>query len=128
MIQFSNCLAAVVIDALSPPLPLPPPLASDKTFGNGKEEKEEDDDEEEVGRRWLALLPLMTISHFRSTLLVSVLIVGLAYGARNVIPYTYTGCMMQHFLAFRDSPIIPLRRSRFDLREAAPAVLPSMHN
>ena len=80
MIQFSNCLAAVVIDALSPPLPLPPPLASDKTFGNGKEEKEEeDDDEEEVGRRWLALLPPMRISHFRSSLLMSVLTVGLSY-------------------------------------------------
>ena len=55
MIQFSNCLAAVVIDALSPPLPRPPPLASDKTFRNGKEEKEEeDDDEEEVRRTSLA--------------------------------------------------------------------------
>ena len=41
--------------------------------------------------------------------LVSVLIVGLSYGARNVI--SSTRCMMQHFLAFRDSPIIPLRRT-----------------
>ena len=39
---------------------------------------------------------------------VSVLIVGLSYGARNVL--SYTRHRMQHFLAFRDSPIIPLRR------------------
>ena len=41
--------------------------------------------------------------------IVSVLIVGLSYGARNVL--SYTRGMMQNFLAFRDSPIIPLRRS-----------------
>ena len=40
--------------------------------------------------------------------LVSVLIVGLSYGARNVISYTRR--LMQNFLACRDSPIIPLRR------------------
>ena len=40
---------------------------------------------------------------------VSVLIVGWSYGARNVLSYTRR--MMQHFLPFRDSPIIPLRRS-----------------
>ena len=41
--------------------------------------------------------------------LVSVLIVGLSYGARNVL--SYTKHMLQNCLAFRDSPIIPLRRS-----------------
>ena len=40
--------------------------------------------------------------------LVSVLIVGLSYGARNVISYTRR--LMQNFLACRNSPIIPLRR------------------
>ena len=40
---------------------------------------------------------------------VSVLIVTLSYGARNVL--SYTRHMMQNSLAFRDSPIIPLRRS-----------------
>ena len=40
--------------------------------------------------------------------LVSVLTVGLSYGAMNVLSYTI--CMMQHFLAFRDNPIIPGRR------------------
>ena len=39
---------------------------------------------------------------------VSVLIVGLSYEARNVLSYTRR--RMQNFLAFRDSPIIPLRR------------------
>ena len=42
-------------------------------------------------------------------LIVSVLIVGQSYGARNVL--SYNQCMMQNFLAFRDSPIIPLGRS-----------------
>ena len=41
--------------------------------------------------------------------LVSVLIVGLSYGARTVLSYTRR--MMLNFLAFRDSHIIPLRRS-----------------
>ena len=41
--------------------------------------------------------------------IVTVLIVGLSYGARNVLLYTRS--MMQNFLAFRDSPTIPLRRS-----------------
>ena len=41
--------------------------------------------------------------------LVSILTVGLSYGDRNVL--SYTRHMMQNFLAFRDSPIIPLRRS-----------------
>ena len=45
-------------------------------------------------------------------ILVSVLIIGLSYGARNVL--SYTGHMMQSFLAFRDSPVIPLRRSPSD--------------
>ena len=40
---------------------------------------------------------------------VSVLIVGLSYGARNVL--SHTRCMMENFLAFRDCPIIPLRHS-----------------
>jgi len=40
---------------------------------------------------------------------VSVLIVGLFYGARNLLSYTRR--MMQNFLSFRDSPIIPLRCS-----------------
>ena len=40
---------------------------------------------------------------------VSVLIVTLSYGARNVL--SYTKHMMQNSLAFRDSPLIPLRRS-----------------
>ena len=40
---------------------------------------------------------------------MSVLIVGLSYGARNVLSYTRR--TMQHFLAFRDSLIIPLKRS-----------------
>ena len=40
---------------------------------------------------------------------VSVLIVGLSYGARNIL--SYTRHMMHNFLPFRDSPIIPLRRS-----------------
>ena len=39
----------------------------------------------------------------------SVLIVGLSYGARNVLSYTRRE--MQNFLAFRDSPIKPLGRS-----------------
>ena len=43
--------------------------------------------------------------------LASVLIVGLSYGARNVLPYTCTGGMMQNFMAFRESPIIPLECS-----------------
>ena len=46
---------------------------------------------------------------FFSRSLVSVLIVGLSYGTRNVL--SYTRCMMQHFLAFRDSPITLSRRS-----------------
>ena len=37
---------------------------------------------------------------------VSVLMVGLSYGASNVLLLTYTRCMMKNFLAFRDSPII----------------------
>ena len=41
--------------------------------------------------------------------LVSVLIVGLSYEARNVL--SYTECKMQKLVAFRYSPIIPLRRS-----------------
>ena len=41
-----------------------------------------------------------------------VLIAVLSYGARNVL--SYTRHMMQNFLAFRDSPIIPLRRSPED--------------
>ena len=41
--------------------------------------------------------------------LVSVLIVGLSYGAKNIL--SYTRGMMQNFLEFRDNPIIPLRRS-----------------
>ena len=36
--------------------------------------------------------------------------VGLSYEARNVLSYTRR--ILQHFLAFRDSPIIPLGRSR----------------
>ena len=41
---------------------------------------------------------------------MSVLIVGLVcYRARNVL--SYTRHIMQNYLAFRDSPIIPLRRS-----------------
>ena len=41
---------------------------------------------------------------------VSVLIVGLSYGARNVLSYTRP--MMHDFIAYRDyCPIIPLRRS-----------------
>ena len=40
--------------------------------------------------------------------IVSVLIVGLSHGARSVL--SYTRCMMQSFLAFRDSPSTPLRR------------------
>ena len=41
--------------------------------------------------------------------LVRVLIVTLSYGARNVLSFTRS--KMTNFLAFRDSPIIPLRRS-----------------
>ena len=41
--------------------------------------------------------------------IVSVLIVGLFYGARNVL--SYTRHKIQNVLAFIDSPIIPLRRS-----------------
>ena len=40
---------------------------------------------------------------------MSVLIVGLSYGARSVL--SCTRCMMHNFLAFRDNLIIPLRRS-----------------
>ena len=40
---------------------------------------------------------------------VSVLVVGLSYGARNVLSYNRR--LMQNFLAFIDSPILPLRRS-----------------
>ena len=40
---------------------------------------------------------------------MSVFIVGLSYGARNILLYTRR--MMQNCLAFKDSPIIPLRRS-----------------
>ena len=39
-------------------------------------------------------------------LIVSVLIVGQSYGARNVL--SYNRCLMQNFLAFRDSPILNL--------------------
>ena len=39
--------------------------------------------------------------------LVSVFIIGLSYGSRNIL--SYTRCMRHKFLAFRDSPIIPLR-------------------
>ena len=42
----------------------------------------------------------------------SVFLVGLSYGARNVLPHTRH--MMQNFLALGDSPIIPLRRSHDD--------------
>ena len=48
------------------------------------------------------------------SLVVSVLMVGLSYGARNVTMYnvlSYARRMMQNSPAFRDSPIIPLRRS-----------------
>ena len=45
----------------------------------------------------------------KSKSIVSVLIVGPSYGARNVLSYTRR--RIQNFLAFRDSPIIPLRRS-----------------
>ena len=41
--------------------------------------------------------------------IASILIVGLSYGARNVL--SYTRGMMQSFIAFQDSPTIPLRRS-----------------
>ena len=44
----------------------------------------------------------LSLSYFALDSLVSVLIVGLFYGAKNVL--FYTRCMMQHFLAFRDSP------------------------
>ena len=40
---------------------------------------------------------------------MSVFIVGLSQGARNVLPYTKR--MMQNFLSFRVCPIIELRRS-----------------
>ena len=43
-----------------------------------------------------------------STEIVSVLVVGLSYGARNVL--SYTRCVMENFLSFRDGPIILLRR------------------
>ena len=43
-----------------------------------------------------------------SGLVVSVLMKGLSYVARNVL--SYTRFMMQRFLSLRDSPIIPLRR------------------
>ena len=59
--------------------------------------------------------------------LVSVLIVGLSFGARNVLSYTRR--MMQNFLAFRDSPIIPLRRSHTLIRysPSIPSVGTSHH-
>ena len=44
-----------------------------------------------------------------SELVSECLIVGLSYGARNVL--SYTSRTIQNFLAFRDSPIIPFRRS-----------------
>ena len=47
------------------------------------------------------------------SLLVSVLIVGLSYGARNVLPLSYGRRMMQNFLAFRESSIILLIRSHW---------------
>ena len=40
-------------------------------------------------------------------LILSVFIVGLSYAARNVLSYLIP--MMQNFLAFRDSPIIPYK-------------------
>ena len=55
------------------------------------------------------LLPLPTDLRDRGAVrLVSVLIVGLSYRARNVLSYTRH---VMHFLGFRDSPIILLRRS-----------------
>ena len=42
-------------------------------------------------------------------LVVSVLVAGLSCGVRDVL--SYTRHRMQHFILFRDSPIIPLRRS-----------------
>ena len=54
-------------------------------------------------------LPIRNIPHSRRRPRVSVLTVGLSYGARNIL--SYTRHMMQNFLPFRDSPIIPLRRS-----------------
>ena len=55
------------------------------------------------------MFPFSLAKEEGANVLVSVLIVGLSYGARNVL--SYTRCMMQNFLAFRDSPIIPLGRS-----------------
>ena len=51
----------------------------------------------------------LSLFHLPRLDLVGVLFVRLSYGSRNVL--SYTRHMMQEFLAFRDSPIIPLRRS-----------------
>ena len=51
--------------------------------------------------------------------IASVIIVGLFYGARNVLSFTRR--IMQNFLALRDSPIIPLRRSP-EISRSAPAI------
>ena len=56
----------------------------------------------------LSSLPPYLSSFLPPHYTVSVLIVGLSYEARNVLSYTRR--RMQNFLAFRDSPIIPLRR------------------
>ena len=50
-------------------------------------------------------------------ILESVLTIGLSYGAKNVLSYTRR--LTSNVLAFRDSPIIPLRRSPSDLRAVA---------
>ena len=50
----------------------------------------------------------------KPSLVASVLIVGLTYGARNVL--SYARCMMQNVPALRDVPIIPLRSSPWEDR------------
>ena len=66
--------------------------------------------------------PLHTCEGEDTERIVSVLIIGLSSaGARNIL--SYSRHMMQHFLASRDSPIIPLRRSPEEAPEMCRAVV-----
>ena len=88
-------------------------LENYKNLYDGRtDEEEEPEDDKEMGRRRgrLQRRKYRTLTGERAIWkIASVFIVGLPYGARNVI--SCTRHMIQHFLAFRDSPTIPLRRS-----------------
>ena len=58
---------------------------------------------------WSFCTQKLQILYYTARPQVSVLIVGLSYGTRNVV--SYTTCTMKIFLSFRDRPFIPLRRS-----------------